>query len=59
LRLDVVWTGDRTHGDVQAKSVDTLGNQTRIGEYQQPRRENSCGQHGAGIRADARRLAGA
>lgn len=59
LRGNVVRTGDRAHGDVQAKIVDALGNQTRIGEYQQPRRESSCGQDGAGIRADARRLAGA
>ncbi len=34
LRLNVVRTGDRAHGDIQAKIVDTLGNQSRIGEYQ-------------------------
>ena len=59
LRGNVVRTGDRAHGDVQAKIVDSLGNQTRIGEYQKPRRESSYGQHGADIRAYTRRLTGA
>ena len=59
LRLNVVRVGDRAHGDIQAKIVDALGNQSRIGEYQQPCGENSCGQHGADIGAYARRLAGA